>query len=84
MEVPVVIPSKIPERNSTVSGSFRWVTILDWPGFLLFNSSCIALKSITTPAGKPSMIPPIAMPWDSPKVVSFNKLPNELKDMNNF
>ena len=39
IEVPVVIPSKIPERNSTVSGSLRWVTIADWPGFLLFNSS---------------------------------------------
>jgi len=39
IDVPVVFPSKIPERNSTVSGSFLWVTILDCPGFLLFNSS---------------------------------------------
>ena len=62
IDVPVVFPSKIPERNSTVSGSLRWVTILDCPGFLLSNSSWIASKFIVTPAGKPSITPPIAKP----------------------
>ena len=73
IEVPVVFPSKIPDRNSTVSGSFLWVTILDCPGLRLFNSFWIASKSSVNPAGKPSITPPIAVPWDSPYVVTFNK-----------
>ena len=30
--VPVVKPSKVPERMRTWSGSWRWVTNLLWPG----------------------------------------------------
>jgi hypothetical protein len=30
--VPVVRPSKMPERIRTRSGSCRWVVIADWPG----------------------------------------------------
>ena len=81
IEVPVVLPSKIPDKNSTVSGSLRCVTILDCPGLRLFNSFWIASKSTCNPAGNPSMIPPIAVPWDSPYVVTFNKFPKELNDI---
>jgi hypothetical protein len=33
-------------------------------------------KSIVIPAGHPSITPPIAVPWDSPKVVSLKIEPN--------
>ena len=38
MGVPVVIPLKMPDKNSTVSLSFREVVIFDCPGFRRFNS----------------------------------------------
>ena len=38
MGVPVVLPSKIPEKKFTLSGSLRWVTILDCPGLRRFIS----------------------------------------------
>ena len=42
--------------------SSRGEVKLDCPGFLLSNSFWIASKFIVTPAGKPSIIPPIAKP----------------------
>ena len=51
---------------------------LDIPGLLKFTFSWILSKSILKPAGNPSITPPIIFPWDSPKVVSLNKLPNPL------
>jgi hypothetical protein len=41
----------------------------------------MASKSICNPAGNPSIIPPIAIPCDSPKVVNFKRFPKELKDI---
>ena len=71
----MVFPSKIPERNDTLSDSFLCVTIADWPGRLLSRSDCIASISRLSPAGHPSMMPPIAGPCDSPKVVNLNTVP---------
>ena len=78
--VPVVTPSNIPDKNSTLSRSFLWVTIFDWPGFLLFKSFWIDSISMAIPAGQPSITPPIAEPCDSPKVVSVKIFPNEFDD----
>jgi len=38
----MVLPSNIPERNSTLSLSFRWETMCDWPGFLLSSYQAVA------------------------------------------
>ncbi|MNS86625.1 hypothetical protein D3C72_1205350 [compost metagenome] len=73
--VPVVFPSKIPERNCTSSSSFRCVTIADCPGFLRDISNWMASKSRVIPDGHPSIMPPKASPCDSPKVVTLNKFP---------
>ena len=77
MGVPVDLPSKIPDKNSTESSSFLWVTISDCPGLLLFNSELIKSRSIFTPAGHPSMTPPRAFPWDSPKDEILKIIPSE-------
>jgi hypothetical protein len=37
----------------------------------------MASKSTLIPAGQPSITPPIAIPWDSPNVVSLKIEPNE-------
>ena len=41
------------------------------------TSSLTFVKLIFNPAGQPSIIPPREGPWDSPKVVNVNMLPNE-------
>jgi hypothetical protein len=81
MGVPVVLPSKIPEKKVTSSGSFLCVTIEDWPGFLRSKSFCISSKSIWIPEGHPSITPPIDGPCDYPKVVSLNSDPKILPDI---
>src|SRR5690554_5058092 len=78
MGVPVVFPSKMPDKNFTSSSSFLWVTMEDCPGLRRFISAAMALKSNFIPAGHPSSIPPMASPCDSPKVVSLKILPKEL------
>ena len=83
MGVPKVLPSKIPDRNSTRSASLRCVVILDCPGLRLPNSNCMASMSRCTPEGQPSIIPPIALPWDSPKLVSRNISPKEFELIEN-
>ncbi len=72
---PVDLPSNMPESSSTISDSFRCVVIFDCPGRRRSNSPCIAAISIETPAGHPSITPPMAAPCDSPKVVSLNVFP---------
>lgn len=74
---PVVFPSNIPERKRTSSGSLRWVTIADCPGFRDPFQTESAFKSIEIPAGHPSITPPSASPWDSPKVLNLNRVPKE-------
>ena len=78
------MPSKIPDKNSTESSSFLWVTISDCPGLLLFNSELINSKSISKPAGHPSITPPRAFPCDSPKDEILKILPNEFPAIPSF
>ena len=78
MGVPVVLPSKIPERKRTLSPSLRWVTIADCPGRRRSSSCCMASKSKKILGGQPSMMPPNASPCDSPKVVSLKSVPKLL------
>ena len=68
----------LTDKIETLSLSFLWVVNLDWPGFLLSISYEIRSKSILCPAGQPSIIPPMALPWDSPKVVNLKIFPKEL------
>jgi hypothetical protein len=48
----------------------------DWPGLRRESSKFMASKSRVKPAGHPDKIPPIAGPWDSPKVLNVNNDPN--------
>jgi hypothetical protein len=59
------------------------VVILDCPGLRLSKSNCTASTSIGIPEGQPSIIPPIALPWDSPKLVKRNIFPNEFELIEN-
>ncbi len=76
--VPVVLPSKTPERIWTLSASLRFVVISDWPG--LRRSSCFWISSSPrgTPGVTPSTITPTPRPCDSPNVVTLNMLPKVL------
>src|SRR3989344_2443651 len=75
MGVPVVLPSKYPERIFILSASFRGVVILLWPGRRLSSATCISSSVIRIPGGQPSTTTPTAPPWDSPKVVILNNCP---------
>ena len=75
---PVDLPSKMPERNSTLSDSFREVVIRDCPGRRRSSSDCTKSISMVIPAGNPSITPPMPLPCDSPKLVRRRILPNEL------
>src|SRR3989338_6653529 len=75
MGVPVVLPSKYPERIFILSASFRGVVILLWPGRRLSSATCISSSVISIPGGQPSTTTPTAPPWDSPKVVILNNCP---------
>lgn len=78
MGAPVVIPSKIPDKNFTLSVSCRGVVMLLCPGRLRSKACCICAVSICKPAGMPSIIPPMASPCDSPKVVRRKRVPKVL------
>lgn len=69
MGVPVVSPDSMPERISTWSASWRWVTILDCPGRRRSSSNWISSAVMGSFGGHPSTTTPTPMPWDSPKVV---------------
>jgi hypothetical protein len=73
IEVPVVTPSKVPDRIWTVSDSLRWVTKRDWPGLRLSSQIWISASVSAMPGGQPSTTQPMAGPWLSPQVVTRNK-----------
>ena len=75
--VPVVFPSKTPERISAESDSFRLVVYLLCPGFLLSRKLWMSSSEIGMPAGQPSITTPIPGPWDSPHVVMRNIEPKD-------
>ena len=85
--VPVEYPSKIPERISSLSPSFRLVTaalspdLLDCPGRRLSKAFCIFSSSILILLGVPSIITPRPTPWLSPKVVILKIFPNVFPDI---
>ena len=69
MGVPVVRPSKTPERISTVSASLRGVVMSLWPGRRRSSSAWISAAVIGRRGGQPSITTPMAGPWLSPQVV---------------
>jgi hypothetical protein len=73
--VPVVRPSKVPDRNRTVSGSRRCVVKRDWPGRRRSSQGWIMLSSSGRPGGQPSTSAPIAGPWLSPQVEKRSRRP---------
>ena len=79
MVVPVVFPSYVPERNSTLSASLRGVVNADCQCLRLFISFCINSMSSVIPAGQPSITPPRAAQCDSPNEVSLNIFPKVFK-----
>ena len=62
MGAPVLLPSKTPDNNSTVSDSLRGVVTRDCPGLLRLSSDCIKSISNIIPGGHPSITPPTAVP----------------------
>src|SRR6201746_650169 len=70
-----------PDRIFTVSGSWRWVTNLLWPGRRLSIQGWMSASVSAMPGGQPSTTQPIAGPWLSPKVVTRNRWPKVLWDM---
>ncbi len=73
--IPVVFPSKTPDRISTWSGSARAEVIGLVPGLLRSSSGWISETESGSPAGHPSITTPIAGPWLSPNVVMRNDRP---------
>ena len=65
---PQVTPSTMPQRISGVSGSFRCVASLP-PGARRAMKACKASTEIDSPAGRPSIVQPIASACDCPKTV---------------
>src|SRR5262249_29586167 len=80
--VPVVRPSKTPERIRTWSPSRRWLTKWEVPVRRRSTSACRSDSARAIPGGQPSTIQPMAGPWLSPNVVTVNSLPIVLPDMN--
>jgi len=79
--VPVVRPSKTPDRISTVSVSRRWVTWRDVPGLRRSRSCWMSATASSNPGGQPSTTQPIAGPCDSPNEVTQKSLPKVLPDI---
>ena len=84
--VPVVTcrpasSANTPERIFTASGSWRWVVKRDWPGLRLSRKAWMSASVSGRPGGQPSTTQPIAGPWLSPQVVTRNRWPKVLCDM---
>src|SRR5512136_1636548 len=79
--VPVVLPSKTPERISTRSSSFLDVEALWAPGLRRSNSDWMSASLRSRFGGQPSMTAPRAFPCDSPNVVTLKSEPKVLPDM---
>ena len=82
--MPVVFPSKIPERISTLSDSFLCVVKREEPGFRRSRKDWMSISFKARPAGQPSTTTPIPEPWDSPQVVILNIFPNVEPDIIDF
>ena len=78
---PVVLPSKMPDKISTTSPSWRCVTWREVPGLRRSKSICKSSAHNAKPGGQPSTMPPMAAPCDSPKDVNVNSVPSVLPDM---
>src|ERR1700744_4530100 len=65
----------------TVSGSWRCVVKRDWPGGRRSSQGWISASDRLRRGGQPSTTPPIAGPWLSPQVVTRNKCPKLLCDI---
>ena len=76
--VPVVLPSKTPDRMRTVSGSRRWLVNCEVPGRRRSTSACRSACASAKPGGQPSTTQPNAGPWLSPKLVTVKILPKLL------
>ena len=70
--VPVVLPSYTPDRISTWSASWRWVTWRLVPGRRRSRSGWMSASDSAMPGGQPSITQPMAGPWVSPKLVTAN------------
>src|SRR3954468_10335305 len=81
MAVPVVFPSKTPDRIFTTSPSLRWLTNCDVPVRRRSTSPCRSASVSSRPGGHPSTMQPSAGPWLSPKVVTVNSRPMVLPDI---
>src|SRR4051812_36088701 len=89
MGVPVVTSmplssGNVPERILTVSGSRRWVVKRDCPGRRWSRNGWMSAALSGILGGQPSTTQPSATPWLSPKVVTRNKWPKVLWDMENL
>ena len=73
---PQVTPSRSPERNCGTSFSFRAVESGLFPGLRRSRKACSSARSMRSPAGRPSMVTPIAAPWDCPNTPTRSVLPN--------
>ena len=76
--VPIVCPSKTPERIWTVSVSLRCVTSALWPGTRRSRSGWMSASDSGSRGGQPSTTAPMAAPWDSPHVVTRKSCPQLL------
>src|SRR6185503_12010081 len=81
MGVPVVRPSKTPDRIFTTSPSLRWLTNCEVPVRRRSTSGWMSSSESARPGGHPSTMQPSAGPWLSPNVVTVNNLPIELPDI---
>ena len=68
MGAPQVLLFTKPDKNSGSSGSLRGVAQGELPGARRCKKIFNASKSISSPAGMPSRVIPIAVPWDCPKM----------------
>src|SRR5215468_895673 len=79
--VPVVWPSKMPDRIFTRSDSRRWVVKRDWPGRRRSSQGWMSASDRGMRGGTPSTTQPMAGPWLSPQVVKRKRWPKLLKDI---
>ena len=76
--MPVVRPSKVPDRISTRSASCRWVVKRLWPGRRASSQGWMSASVSGIPGGQPSTTQPSAGPWLSPQVVTRKRWPKLL------
>ena len=77
--VPVVRPSKVPERIRTRSGSWRGEVCVESPGRRRSSQGWMSASLSARPGGQPSTTAPMAGPWLSPQVVKRKTRPKLLQ-----